>query len=518
MKKVFFILLLFSPSCCFLQAQNNHPDTIQQQLSLLPEDTIKVNKLIDLSIAFMQRAQYDSVLKYVKQVNDLSQKLNFKKGLARGYGLTGGIHQNRGDLKTALYYHWKSFFIKKEIPDHPGLANSLNNIGVLHYQMGNYKVSDKLYKAALMIRRALNDSDGLSVSYHSLGNMSMARDNYPQALYYFFESLKIDERNGNLNGVAESHFAIGLIYRMQNSYEEALKQFNLAWEYKTKVNDLKSIAMIENNFAIIHKNKERWDDALKHYDIALQIANKIQDPLIVTDSYSGLGSVYLTMGNFSEALKSYGAAYDVKVAINDKQGQCTILTNMANIYGRQNNVQLCEKYCFKAMDMAKELGLLNLLHDCYSHLSNLYGQNKYFEKSLDYYKLKIEIRDSIYNEANTKKSVQLEMNYEFNKKEVATKLSQEKRDIIASTEQKRQRIIMFSVVSVLVLVIIFAIFIYRSFLQKKQDNTKILLQKNLIEEKQKEILDSIYYARRIQRALMLNEKSYEKTLRNLRNK
>jgi cell division protein FtsL len=48
---------------------------------------------------------------------------------------------------------------------------------------------------------------------------------------------------------------------------------------------------------------------------------------------------------------------------------------------------------------------------------------------------------------------------------------------------------------VLVLVMVFAVYVYRSFLQKKKINIEITQQKRIIEEKQKEILDSIYYAR-----------------------
>ena len=39
--------------------------------------------------------------------------------------------------------------------------------------------------------------------------------------------------------------------------------------------------------------------------------------------------------------------------------------------------------------------------------------------------------------------------------------------------------------------------------------------KELIEEKQKEIIDSIYYARRIQRALLTSEKYIERNLNKL---
>ena len=52
--------------------------------------------------------------------------------------------------------------------------------------------------------------------------------------------------------------------------------------------------------------------------------------------------------------------------------------------------------------------------------------------------------------------------------------------------------------------------IFRSFLQNKKKNKLILEQKHLVEEKQKEIIDSIYYAQRIQKAMMPNEKYFDK--------
>ena len=55
-------------------------------------------------------------------------------------------------------------------------------------------------------------------------------------------------------------------------------------------------------------------------------------------------------------------------------------------------------------------------------------------------------------------------------------------------------------------------------LQKKEAETQRLIaerRSEIIEEKQKEILDSIYYARRIQQALITNEFYIEKELKRL---
>jgi signal transduction histidine kinase len=50
-------------------------------------------------------------------------------------------------------------------------------------------------------------------------------------------------------------------------------------------------------------------------------------------------------------------------------------------------------------------------------------------------------RDSMFNEESTKKSLQLQMQYEFDKKETITKASQDKKDAVSKTEIKTQKII-----------------------------------------------------------------------------
>ena len=72
------------------------------------------------------------------------------------------------------------------------------------------------------------------------------------------------------------------------------------------------------------------------------------------------------------------------------------------------------------------------------------------------------------------------------------------------------------------MVLILALVIFRSLRQNQKKNKVITeqkklveKQKELVEEKQKEILDSIHYARRIQTALITSENYIERNLNNL---
>ena len=152
----------------------------------------------------------------------------------------------------------------------------------------------------------------------------------------------------------------------------------------------------------------------------------------------------------------------------------------------------------------------------------LFEMKKDFSGAFENYKKYILYRDSLNNEENTKKTVQTQMQYDFDKKESLQKAEQEKINLKNAEEKRQQKIILWFTVFGLGVVVLVAIFIFRSLRINKKKNKIISEQKELVEkqkqiveEKQKEILDSIHYAKRIQTALLTSEKYMSRTLNSL---
>jgi serine phosphatase RsbU (regulator of sigma subunit) len=111
-------------------------------------------------------------------------------------------------------------------------------------------------------------------------------------------------------------------------------------------------------------------------------------------------------------------------------------------------------------------------------------------------------------------------------KEMKAKAEQEKKEIALKSERKRNKIIMTSLIIGLILVLTFSFYIWRSLsITKKQkeviEQTKVIIekqkdeveeQKRLVEIKNKDIIDSINYALRIQQAILPDEKKWNKLL------
>lgn len=166
----------------------------------------------------------------------------------------------------------------------------------------------------------------------------------------------------------------------------------------------------------------------------------------------------------------------------------------------------------KALNLTSKIGDVEGIRDANGSLSEAYTALKKHDLALTYYKNYIIARDSMINSDASRKTTELQMNYEFEKRETATKTQQEKKDAVAKAESRKQKQVLILISCVLVLVLIFAVFAYRSYLSKQRANVEINLQKKVIEEKQKEILDSIHYAKRIQSALLPNEKYINKNI------
>lgn len=451
-KRVLLSLFLLCAFFCISQSKTTLTDSPKQDSNYV----ISLNDQSRQLIAAGSLLRADSLS---KKALSLSEKINFKIGMALSLNMLGQIKQMQGEYGKSLEYFFKGLHIAEEIKDKQRASRLLSSIASTYLFQNNYQKAQDYYLKSLKIEEELNNKIGIARAYANIGttyknrgDSARKKDNltyakvkfYPIALDYFFKSLAIAETLGEERGIEVNLGNIGGVYLDIYEYDKALDFFQ------------KSLMLSEK-----HNDKE--GSAIKLYNIGNLVAEK-------GDSARSLSA---KKTEYEKALVYLQRSLKLSQEAGDKQGS-----------------MLC--------------------HKTISHLYSLTGEhNEAFKQFKNY----IVIRDSLFNEENTKKTVQLEMTYEFDKKEAAAKLEQQKKEALAIAESKKQKIIIFSVCGILLLVIAFAIFAYRSFLQKQKANIEILKQKQIIEEKQKEILDSIRYAKRIQAALLPSEKYIERNLK-----
>ena len=457
MKKLFYITFFVLLSLHGF-AQNSKIDSLQNAVEKESLDTNTLITLNELSIELYSVGKYEEALHFAEKAKQTANKLVsksknrivilvLKKALARTHNTIGNIYSDQGIYPDALQNYFTSLKIKEEIGDKKGIASAYNNIGIVYKTQGNYTDALNSYKASLKIKERLGDKQGIASSYNNIGN----------------------------------------IYHIQGDFAKALENYSNSLQLFKEIDFKPGITSLYNNIGGVYFNQ------------AEEEPNKTKKNLL-----------------FSNARDNYNASLALFEAISDKRGVVASLINIGTIELKQKNIAKAKEYSNRAFSLSKYDERGEILKDVYNLLAQIETSVGNYKLAFDYYKVFIQLRDSIFNEENTKKTVQMQMQFGFDKKMAADSIANAKAQELKEVEIAKQRAEIkikknqqYALFGGLFLVLVFAGFMYNRFTVTRKQKQIIELQKHeveqqkeIVEEKNKEITDSIQYAKRIQNAIL----------------
>ncbi len=555
MKKRFFFallwLVLFILQC---SAQNKRIDSLLIIFKTERTDTSKVKHACNLCVEYRNIGLYDTALYYGNTALALAQKLNFKKGISISFNCMGTVKYLQGDFSKALDYYLKTLKIYEELKDKKGIGKILGNLGTVYYSKGDYQKALETYSKSLEIDRELGNKKGIASNLGNIGLVYSDQGYYPKALDDFLKALKINEDLGYNRGVEICLGNIGLVYYAEGEYNQALNYYKRALKISEELGDKNGVETWLSDIGKIYSNLADYSKALDFYNKSLKIAEGIGEKELIEKNLSYIGAVYGDKKDYSKALDFFFKAIKIAEETGEKYDIATLFVSIGELYTATGKFKEAEQYLKRAAILDDSIGSMEKLMFCEKQLSRLYDTTGRPKLALIHYKKAIAIKDTIFSQENSKQLVRKEMNFEFDKKELAAKADQDKKDLITAADEKKQLIIIRSVVIGLLLMMVFAAYIFITLrLTRKQKNLieaqknevshqkdeaetqkekaeeqkeiafrqRIIAdelreisekQKHLVEEKQKEIVDSITYARRIQRALLTSDEYFNKHL------
>jgi serine phosphatase RsbU (regulator of sigma subunit) len=489
-------------SCSVLSAQDHVIDSLQNAIKNQKEDTNKVNTINTLSDRLRRRGQYDTSIICAHNAQTLALKLDFKKGVMISYRNIGLNYREQGNYLQALEQFNRALAIATETGDKMAMTGSLGNIGIIYINQGSYSKGLEYMLKVLSLYRDLNDKKGITSALGNIGTVYYSQGNYPQALDYDFKALALAKELGDKNSITTNLGNIGLIYGEQGNYLQALDYDSQALTIYQEIGFKDGIANTLGNMGLIYYHQHNYEKALEYYNKALTMDKELGDKEGIAINLCNMGNIYEIQHNYAKVIECSSMALKIDEEIGNKLGIAMNLGNLGDINVKQKNYKVARVYLDSALSISKNIGAKENIKAVYDKLSNLDSAIGNYKSSLNDVKMYIIYRDSLVNEANTKKSVQAEMNFEFEQKQAIEKAEQDKKDAIAEQESKKQMIIRNAFIGGFALMLTLAFFIFRGYRQKQKANEIISEQKAVVEEKQKEILDSIHYAQRIQKALL----------------
>lgn len=464
MKKILLLTLFIAYNFLALAQKYNNPfvDSLVVELPKAKEDTNKVNMLLDISFDIFA-VNPDDAISYAAQGIELSEKLNFKKGIASGYRYMG------------MGYMTKSMF--------------------------------------------------------------------PKALDCYLKALKIFEGLGDKMAVAKTQMSIALVYTNELDFDKAFKFYSSALATFEEQGNKNAIGKVYNNLGILFQKQKKYDKAIEYYTKSNAVKENSGDKLGLESNLSNMAAIYFDQKQFDLALDNYNKALALNDITGNKNYRGTHISGMGNTYlsiAEEDRTDLLQKYfggnkkaayqkaknyLDEAIKIYIELGDLHDLHPFYKALSNTQEELGDLKGALDSYKKYVAGKDTLFNKENSKKLIEMQLQFDYEKKEREAKAEQDKKDLLVQQEIQKQKFIIGFVVLGLFFVLILAGFIFRSLRIRNKQNKIISQQKTeaehqrqVVEEKQREILDSIRYAKRIQKSLLPTETYLDRNIKRLQKK
>lgn len=447
------------------------------------------------------------------------------------------------------------------------LVNSYNQLAS-EYKYNDPPKGENYAITALKLAQSIGYKKGQANSYHLLGMISY-QSNHEKALEYYMLSLKLNESLGDKKAMSTSYNNIGLLYYHEGNYQKALKYYLISLEIDESLNEQKGMATSYNNVGLIYWAQNNLDKAQDYFQKAVLIYSELKDKKGLGGVYSNIGGVAYYKGKPDVAILYFQKSYDYYKEINYKTGSATSLTNISEILTEQKKYSEALKYALESIEIHKQLGnksdmtygylvvaknysdqkqfknaveilneVINLSKDinaqkqlsqAYLMMAQNYSNMGDYKEAYSFHQLYSGVKDSIFTKESSAQIAEMNTKYDSDKKNKEIELLKKESEIQQlnqEAEKSKNAMVRNSLIVGCLFILILAVVLYNRNQVKQKANialadknknieeqkTQIEAQHNQLEHKNKEITDSIKYAKHLQLAILPPDNQVKKLL------
>lgn len=374
------------------------------------------------------------------------------------------------DPETALMYAKKALECAEKVANETQVIHSLSYMGVCYRNLGSYGAAFDVYNEGLERALKAGVKDQAAYSYINIGNLYLYHDDFASADSSLLKALEIGVEIKDSSILAYTNLNLGRVNLGLKRNKEASKYLRKALEIRQRRGeDPNSIIIVKKYLGDAAYGDSIFDEAMQYYMAILpKKDDKIIDYDLLSDAYNRISSIHLYHNQFDSAL----------------------------YYGN------------KCLDAALKRNINIRIKDANKRLGDVYLKMGDLKTAMQYYNVVMQYADTFLLHF---KSYGIS-NYEI-------KLSKMKKDgevALLRQEQKTRVWITISMGAFLVIFFAAIIILYRNNINKRRVNTllknqndeiearnvQISYQRDILQKQQKEITDSIVYAKRIQFAMI----------------
>lgn len=474
--------------------QNSHPDRTLKYIveaSEIAEELDyakgKAETMDQMAAYYYVASNFSKVLEYSYKSLEINKAIANKKGMAKNFHDIAKIYYFQGDVDKAMNYLNKALDINIAIKDSASMCYNYASLGTNYSDMGDYDLALKYEEKAVEIAYIVKDENAISYAINNLGVIYDLQGKFPQALECYQKSFAIDERQKNYKDASISASNIALILMIKGNYVNALEFSKKGLQYAEQIGFKTGLTYNYENMSHVYKAQGNYEKAWENQERTLALQLEIGNQQGVVIGYRDIADLYVLQGKLAEALAYYTKALNLSKTIVYKRIEISSYIGLSTVNYLQQNYHKAQKYSKKAYTMAMHIGNLKLIKQSAEMLAKSYEGLGLFTEAYKAHVTFKTMSDSLYNEENLKKISNLEYEYKLAKEKEVLELEQQKKDKIQMAELNKQKVVIKAFVAAFFLMILLAIVIFRSSIQKRKANLLLQLKNKEIESTSEEL-------------------------------
>lgn len=374
----FLILFLAGFAQSLTQQKGNFP---------APTDTTRIQALIDSSYE-NSYSNPNRAIEFANEALKLSNKIDFKKGIAGAHRELGYAFTTKGKFQKALEHYNEGIAISRAIGDSLGWVSMLNDVGT---------------------------------SYKSMSQ-------YDRSLEYYFDALALCEEMKLERGVSATLGNIGLSYFEMNEHDKALEFYQRALEINQRLENKASLAVNYNNIGLLHGDEGRYEQAHEFHSKALELRRELGYTIEIANSLNNIGRLHMQQEHYELAVDYLMEALEINNS-RDQELSSIIHENLAKLYISSEEYDSAITHAKQTLSLSEDFGTQLGVKIGHELMADVYQKMGDFEKALVSQQNLMAVKDNILNAEKARQINELQTKYETAQKEKE----------IALLEQEKQR-------------------------------------------------------------------------------
>jgi signal transduction histidine kinase len=292
---------------------------IENRLAALSEDGAVLEERVDLLNELFMEVGWDDAQRAAAlsaEALELSKKLNYAKGLARG----------------------------------------IYNQAIQEYFVGNYEGAITRGQEAQERFKAIGDRDGIADTESGYGFVFWALGDYDKALEHLYLALEIFQETGNKQRESWVRTSMGGIYENVGDLENALQCHQRSLEVFRELKDLIGEGRALTGLGMVHQKRGEHAKALECHTRSLKLYRDTGSRTSESRALNDIGTVHQLQGDLTTALEYHNEALRIRQELANTRAETTSHLNLGRVYNQMKQPREAIEHLERALSLTRQTG------------------------------------------------------------------------------------------------------------------------------------------------------------------